>query len=316
MSVVSVTAQGSFSRVTPYINPDMFKNHARAGVQVENLVPKGTPAQQDAALFEAIDDACGWIDSQAEQTFAATLDTWAGQVSINRNGYAELSPPITPAVGLTAFSIGPTPAQLGALSSLAGCIVTPNQIQVPVFPLAMLTSSQGPIQFGGVPAPSMGAFCQYTYVGGYPVTSLTADVPAGATSLPVADTTGIVAGKTWLTVYALTARFRFLAGAVSTADAGGIGTGPGTVGTGAVTVPRNISNGADYPVMIGAQPANLIAAAVFATRGMLKQKAGGAVSATSATSRSPSQGRQQAGDDLEQAWKIIAQLLNPVGGNE
>lgn len=312
MPVVSVVAQGTFQRTTPYITTDMFKNHARAAVQVENLVPKGSPAQQDAALAMVIEEACGWIDIEAEQTFASVLNTVACQVNVNRNGYVVLNPPSLPVAGLTAFSIGPNPSQLSALASLAGCFVQRNQIQVPVYPLATLTSSQGPIQFGGVAAPSMDAFVSYTYVNDYPVTYLTADTAAGAAFISVADTTGIVAGKTWLTVYALENRFRFLAGAVSTADAGGIGTGPGTV---ACSVPRAISNSADYPVMVSALPSDLIAASVLVTRGFLKQKAGGSVSATTATSRDTGR-KKQAGDDFEEAWKIIEKHLNPVGDNQ
>lgn len=312
MSVVSVAAQGSFQRTTPYLTPDVFKNHARAGVQVENLVPKGTPAQQDYALMMVIEEAAGWVDREAEQTFAAHEQIITGQVNVDRKGFVHLYPPHIPVVGLTSFSIGALPSQMSALTSLSGSYVERNVIHVPVYPLASLTSSQGPIQFGGIGTPWDQAFCTYGYVNGYPVTTLTANITAGALSLPVADTTGIVAGKTWLTVYALTGRFSFLAGAVSNADAGGLGSGPGSVVC--TAVPQAISNSSDYPVLVSALPSDLILANVLVTRGLIKAKSGGAVAATSATARSNQHGRKQAGNDFEEAWAIIAKALNPLGG--
>lgn len=311
MSVVSAVNPGTFARTTPYISIDMFKNHARAGVSVENLVPKGDAAQQDYALAMLIEEASAWIDSEALQTFAAHQDTWVGQVNVDNRGMAVFSPPVVPVIGVTGVSLGPLPNQMRALASLTGIAVTDHQVKVPVYPGALLTSSEGPIQFGSLPAPWTGAYGQLGYVGGYPVTALTADVAAGALSLPVADTAGIVQGKTWLTVYALQGRFSFLAGTVSTADAGGLGFGAGTVGCSAA--PANISNSAMYPVVVSALPSDLIAANVLVTRALIKQKGSGAVASTSASSRSPKQGRQNAGDDFAEAWEIVNRHLNPVG---
>lgn len=306
--VTSVVSPTSSLRQTPYITTDMFKYHSRAGVQVENLVPKGGPQDQEAALAGFIESASSWMDEHAEQIFAATQDTVVQQVNVDRSGFVEIHPRFIPVVGLTAFAIGSLPSNMTSVTSLSGAVCTADAIHVPVYPLAMLTSSQGPIQFGGIDTPWDQAWCQYTYVNGYPVTTLTADVSAGATSIPVLDTTGIVAGKTWLTIYSGKTRYRFLAGTVSTADAGGLGTGPGTVVCAAT--PAAIDNPASSPVLVSALPSSLIEACVLVTRAMIKQRSGGAVSAQTATNRESRQTRRgNAGDDFADAWDIIQKAM-------
>lgn len=300
--VTSIVSPVSATRQVPYITADMFKTHARAGVQVENLVPKGTPADIEAALTRYVASASSWMDDHAEMIFAATADTVVQQVNVDRNGFVEIYPRFIPVIGLTAFAIGSLPSNMGSLTSLAGAVVTDKAIHVPVWPLAALTSSEGPIQFGGVNAPWDEAWCQYTYVNGYPVTTLTADVAAGALSISVLDTTGIVQGKTWLTIYSGKTEYTFLAGAVSTADAGGLGFGPGTVGC--ASVPAAINN-PDIPVLVSALPSSLTEACVLVTRAMIKTKGGGAVSASSASTRSAKEGKQNSGDDFAEAWEII-----------
>lgn len=305
--VTSAVSVVSAQRTTPYITPDMFKTHARAGVQVDNLVPKGQPADNEAALALYIEEGSSWVDLHAERTFVSTLDTVQTQVNVDNRGFVEIHPRYTPVIGLTAFSIGPTPSDLQALSSLSGIgWLQDGGFSVPVYPVS-LTSSEGPIQFGGVGCPWDQAWCQYSYAHSYPVTYLTADVSAAATSIPVLDTTGIVAGRTWLTIYSGKTRYRFLATSVSTADSGGLGTGPGTVGCAAV--PVAIDNPVSNPVMVSALPSVGILAVVLATRAIIKQKGSGSVSATNASSRATSEGRRGAGDDFAEAWENVQRMM-------
>jgi hypothetical protein len=305
--VTSVVSSISAQRTTPYITPDMFRTHARAGVQVDNLVPGGKPADNEAALALFIEEASSWVDLMAERTFVSTSDTVQAQVNVDRDGFVEIHPRYTPVIGLTAFSIGATPAQLQPLSTLSGVgWLQDGGFSIPVYPLS-LTSSQGPLQFGGVGCPWDRAWCQYSYQHSWPVTYLSADVAAAATSISVLDTTGIVAGRTWLTIYSGKTRYSFLATSVSTADAGGLGTGAGTVGCAAV--PFAIDNPVTNPVMVSALPSTGIAAAVLATRAFIKQKGAGAVSATNASARSSKEGRRNAGDDFAEAWEMVQRMM-------
>lgn len=305
--VVGVVPQ---PRLTPYLSIDMFKNHRRRGVQVDNLVPRGSPAEQDAALAEVIESASAWVDNTILGILAATADTELKQVNVNRRGFASIHPRFRPVIALTSFQIGATPATMRALTDLNGSAVTLNQFSVPVFPLA-LTSSAGPLQFGNVAAPSDQAWVQYTYQNGYPVTALTAPAAAGATQISVADTTGIVQGQTWLTIYALQNRIRLLAGAVSTAPAAGqVGTGPGTVGC--TALPSAVPNSTSYPTMVSALPPDVIEAVVLVSRAIIKETGGGSVVASG--SRSISAGEKDpfgAGDDYAEAEAFLHPYLVP-----
>lgn len=305
--IVSVTAQ---PRMTPYLSIDMFKNHRRRGVQVDNLVPRGTPAEQDAALQEVIESASAEVDNIVLGILAATSDTEQKQVNVDRFGYAQIHPRFRPIIALTAFQIGAAPNTMRTLSDLTGSAVEPNRFVVPTQPLA-LTTSQGPLQFGNITAPADRAWVQYTYQNGYPVTSLTAAANGGDTLIHVADTTGIVQGQTWLTIYALQNRIRFQAGAVSTAPAAGqVGTGPGTVACPALG--QAIPNNPAYPTMVSALPPDAIEAVVLITRAIIKETGGGSVVASG--NRNTSSGDKDpfgSGDDMVEAEAKLHPYLVP-----
>jgi hypothetical protein len=126
-------------------------------------------------------------------------------------------------------------------------------------------------------------------------------VAAGATSLPLADTTGIIAGQTQLTIQAGQNRFRFIAGAVSNA-VNGLGSGAGNVVCPAL--PFAVTNDATYPTYVTALPADVIYAAVCATRALIKKSGGGNISAPTtqgATSKDP----YGANDDMATMYELL-----------
>lgn len=299
---VSLVGATTPRRTVPYLTTDMFRTHVRAGVQTENLVKGGEPADQEAALLEYIEEGASWVDDQAEQSFAAQVDTVAGRVDVSRDGFVDIYPRHQPVIGLTAFSIGGLPTTMSALSTFSGAMVTEFGFSVPVLPLASLTSSEGPLQFGGVGAPWSDAFCQYSYVFGYPVTYLSASVAAAATSISVADTTGIVAGQTRLKIYSGRTQVSRLATSVSTADAGGLGSGPGVIGVDSIL---NAIPNPDIPVMVSALPPSLILANVLAIRAIIKGK-------TPSTAIRGKERKATPGDDFAEAAEIIRRHMLPA----
>lgn len=305
--VVGVTSQ---PRLTPYISVDMFKNHRRRGVSVDNLVPRGRPDEQDAALAEIIESASVWVDNLILQILAATQDTVLERVNVDRRGYANIHPRYRPVIALVQFAIGSAPNTMQTFADLTGVGVQPTTIAVPTTPWA-LTTSAGPLQFGAVSAPMDRAWVQYTYQNGFPVTTLTAPAAQGATSISVADTTGIVAGQTYLTIYDLQRRARFLAGTVSTAASGGVGTGPGTVQCN--PLPYALPNSGNYPTMVSALPADVVEAVVLVTRAIIKETGGGNVSAASRSAAGTASSKDPlAGDDYAEAEAILHPYLAPV----
>lgn len=300
-----VIGMTSTPRLTAYISVDMFKNNGRRGVSVDQLVSKGRQADQDAALEQYIESASAWIDSFCQQILIATYDTQVKRVNVNRGGYVVVHPRYTPVVAVTAVALGATPAQMTALSSLAGIGITPEYFSVPATTGQLPSNTpQGPIQFGsGVIGQQDQAWCQYTYVNGFPVTSLTAPAAVGDVLLNLADTTGIVNGNTWLKVHAGAKSFHFLAGATSTAGLNGIGTGPGTVVC--PPVPLSIPIAGPNATMVSALPQDFIDACVIVTRAMIKEMVPSA--AAGGKDNAPA-----SGDDLIEAAGMLRAYVAPV----
>lgn len=292
-------------RSIPLISIDMFKNWRASGVDTSRLVVNGTPADQDAALAQYILSASDWSYGICLQTLAATSDTELKQVWVNRLGFAEIAPRFRPIVGVTEVSLGTAPSQLSPLASLSQVGVEPDRITVPVGPSIPWMSSQGPIQFGAVVGPMDGAWVQYTYVNGFPVTYLADDAESGATSISVEDTTGIVPNRSWLTVYAGARQFRFQVGEVSTAGSVGLGTGPGTVEILGTPLPWAIRSNAQYPTMVSALPGDAVEAIQLATRGLIKQTQTSSVSAATTTGAQVQRDPLGAGDDLARAERML-----------
>ena len=298
-------------RLTSYLSLDMLKYHRRRGVRYEDLAPQGSPADQDAAVAALIETASARADSILLQTLAATLDTVLDTVNINRRGRAVIHPRYRPIVGVTSIAIGAAPDMLRTLASLSGVGVETDSFSVPVGPAIPFNTSQGPLQFSGVGAPMDQAWIQYTYCNGFPVTVLTAAATQGATSLSVADTTGIIQGKTWMTIYAGRNRFRFLAGAVSTApQAGYIGTGAGTVGCAAL--PFAVPNNSLYPTMVSAMPSDAIEAVTLLCRGLTKQSSTGNTSGATSTGNRRQSDPLAAGDDFALAEELLSSYRVPL----
>lgn len=295
--VVNQTTQPGF---VPYLSLDMFKYHSMRGVPINSLVPNGTPQDQDAALAGYIEQATSMMDDWLSTSLAASVDTDAGPVNI-RDGMINFQPRFRPVVALLSFSLG-RPGNLTAYTSLDGSSVRDDTVYVPLGPVGNWMSNQGPIQLGpAVIAPDRG-WGQWTYCNGFPVTWLTQPEPAGATLIHVADTTGILPGKTQLTIQAGRNRFRFIAGTISTGT--GFGTGPGTVVCPAL--PYAVDNSTAYPTYVTGSPASMIQAAVLGTRALIKQTSAGNLTATNVgAQRSRVLDPLGAGDDLAMMYKLL-----------
>jgi hypothetical protein len=296
---VGVTSQ---PRMTPYLSVEMVKGHRRRGVQLDNLVPRGTPVDQDAALAELIESASVWIDNTILMTLAATYDTVLDQATPDRYGYVRLHPRYRPVVSLTDFWSGPAPSLLVQAADLSGAAVQPDRISMPVGGATNWVSDQGPLQFGPAASWDDPLWVKYTYANGFPVTALTAAAAQGDVLLHIGDCTGIIAGQTWLTVYALQNRFRFLAGAVSAA------AGPGTVACPAVPSPIPVTGWS--PPMVSALPADVLEAAVLVVRAMVKETGG--ASAKPAGKHGGADDEATAGDDYAEAEAFLHPYLLPV----
>jgi hypothetical protein len=125
---------------------------------------------------------------------AATTETENQRARFSPDGYIKIHPRYSPIVALTAFSYGSQANNLVAYPDCSQAWVEDQSIVMP-WTVGTTYSSAGPLQFGLPSSPRGQVFCQYTYVSGFANTTLSAGSSAGASSITVADGTGIIAGS-------------------------------------------------------------------------------------------------------------------------
>lgn len=186
----------------PFMTTSMFRAEP-TGLTVDNMVAGGTPQQQEAELARIIKRASQEMNSfcygKTGGTLNATADTEVMRTRIHRDGRFVISPRFTPVMALNSFSWGDDIANMTALNNLAHVEVEQSRIRIPAYPFTGM-SSAGPLQFGAIGITNYDLLVQFTYINGWPLTSLTATVAQGAQTLTVADATGIYANRTVLTI--------------------------------------------------------------------------------------------------------------------
>lgn len=175
-----------------YITNDQFKR-SPTPIDWQKLVSGGLPQDQENELTEMIGRASAWVDSICMQVLQATTDTEQGIVSTNRYGEMTVHPRYHPVLEVTGFQVGPMPGELQEIGNIGQIWVEEKRIVVPgaTFPF---TSSAGPLQFGGtyLGTNSNHVYATWTYVNGYPVTTLAGPSAVGATSVTLQDATGVI----------------------------------------------------------------------------------------------------------------------------
>ena len=169
----------------PYITATEFLN-APTGIQTGNITTGELPA--------LILRASSWMDLECHQVLAATTDTEFCEIRVQRDGTFAVLPRCFPIRAVTSVSVGPYPNDLTALTTLTNVAVQNRRFVVYNGSLPSVTF-RGPIQFGPNWSDSE-QWCQYTYVNGYPVTTLQSLCASNASSITVVNGTGIVPGMT------------------------------------------------------------------------------------------------------------------------
>lgn len=176
----------------PYITTTEWLQSA-TGVSSSQLVPGGTSGQQTAALTTNIARASSWADAFCHQVLAATAETENGELTTDRWGRWVIHPAQHPVQQVTAFSYTPTPGGVATTVDVSTAWVERNRIIIPAAG-ALTTTAAGSLQFGAG-GPLASSWATWSYVAGWPNTTLTAAAAAGATTVTVADPTGIITGQ-------------------------------------------------------------------------------------------------------------------------
>jgi hypothetical protein len=176
---------------TPYLTIAELKR-SPIYTQLQKLVPNGSQADNDAELAQIIQRVSAMINGEVRQNLASTVDTEAGWCRMSDDGELRIHTRCSPITEVLSVEVGESPYNTTAISDLRFVLTDPWRITIP--PQAM-QGIGGPF---GVRRRRMWA--KWTYINGYPVTTLTEPVTAGATEITVKDPTGIIAGETNLTI--------------------------------------------------------------------------------------------------------------------
>lgn len=257
-----MTAFGQTTQLfsTPYLTAAEFKN-APTDVDYDRLVGGGTTQQNAAELLNLIARASSQIDAYCHQTLSATLDTWQTRARIGRDGMLRLHTRYFPIRSVTALSFGLSPDAMNAVTLDSTVWVEQRRIIVPatlVLPATSTATLSRPSVYGRT------AIAQVSYVAGYPNTTLTADV-AAASSLPLADATGILPGDT-LGVYDETDGIQTVTVAATWTPA-----------TGAASVPTTTAVTATSGTSVSGLPPAIKQAAIHVVTGLLKSRGAGSL---------------------------------------
>lgn len=173
-----------------YLTPAEYVS-APTAVDTSRLVYGSDAAANTAELVTCIERASSWIDDTTGNPLVATVRHVTGRVSTSSDGFLVLRPGgVHPLVNLVSVSTGWAANALTALGDLSGtwidrelhAFMVPLSAGVPSGPaLGLATGRRGRLM------------ARYSYVAGFPNTTLAATAAQGATQLTVRSTAGMVA---------------------------------------------------------------------------------------------------------------------------
>lgn len=180
---VMVSTRG---RPVPYITVDELKRSPVYG-NLMKLVPGQSEADRDAELARIIDRATAMINGEVNQNLAATVDLEIGDVVVSPTGDVRIHTRCSPIIQVLSLEVGSSPTTLAPVEDLSQLILEPWRITIP-------RGTEG-ARF----RPRSRMWAKWSYINGFPVTTLAEAAQVGDTTITVGETTGIVAGQTLLT---------------------------------------------------------------------------------------------------------------------
>jgi hypothetical protein len=175
----------------PYLTAQEFTN-APTGVPISNLLTSGNATQQMVALQAVILRASSWMDVQCHQVLASTTDTEMARGRMRRDGSIYVFPRCYPIREVISVAVNYQPLNFTPLTSLANVVPLNRTFVIYQAPFPF-QSNQGPIQFGPI-GNWEECWVQYSYVNGYPVTTLADACAAAADSITVVSSLGMIPG--------------------------------------------------------------------------------------------------------------------------
>lgn len=165
-------------------------------MDTQDLVPGGNQATQDAELTNVLLRSSAWADNHCQLRLGAHACTEFTRARPDRNGQLYLTPSDFPVRSVTGLAYGMTVPSMTALTDLSSTWVEDSRgIVISLLPGQAQLSS---LQFGPTVRADAELFIEVAYVAGYCNTTLAAGATSGASSITVADPTGIAGPATGL----------------------------------------------------------------------------------------------------------------------
>lgn len=174
----------------PYVSAAAFRAHPTY-LDTDGLrIGDPSAADQTAALSVLLLEASEWADNQCNQPLGAHIKVQQFRQRLDRYGRLSVHADDNPVIAVTGLAWGYSTTGLIALPDVSGVWIEDARQILISLPGPSIPASAG-LQFGG---PAGEVYARLSYVAGFVATVLEADALAGATSLTVADPTGIVPG--------------------------------------------------------------------------------------------------------------------------
>lgn len=281
----------------PYLSVSEYVNSPQA-LDLSDLVTGGNVASQEASLARRIAAASSWIDQYCFPvatggTLAASVDTEAKWTRIRRDGYMPLICRYKPVLELDTCTFGWMPSQMSTLTDATDVWFGEKVIWVPAFGGGTQTSTWPPVINRGADR----VYAQWSYVDGYPHTTLAGTVTSGGSSVPVASTLGVYPGTM------LVINDNQLTETVTVAT-----VGSGTVGLASPLAYGHTPPAAPDTITVSGLPAAVNQAALLLVGVLIKTRGDNALVLDSTGNITPA---GKAGSGADDDMSIVAELLDP-----
>jgi hypothetical protein len=182
----------SYTSRIPYITSAEYKASA-TGVNVSQLVPRGTPEENADALEIAIRRASSFVDTHCRQVLAATSDIQSGRYRINRSGFVQIPTDYSPIIAVNSIELGFAPSAMSTFTDMTNLWIDRKVVTVPLQTVQLLPLFSAMYSDGRV-------YAKLNYVNGYACTLTDTTSVAGASSLVLDSMLGVQPGVQ-LTIY-------------------------------------------------------------------------------------------------------------------
>lgn len=196
MTAIPLTVQPVTPELAvPYLTAAGFQAYP-TWLDLDNLIPGGVAAMQADELNDVLLTASQWCVTNCDSMLlhAHYVQGENQRTRASSGGRLYIRPRNIPLRAITSLLYGWDPSAMAALSLPSSTMWVEDGREVSFVPGGGLAFTGPAIQFGGGAAPGRTTYVTWSYVAGYPNTTLSASCVAGASSVTVTDPTGIVPG--------------------------------------------------------------------------------------------------------------------------